>query len=91
MAMTRQNKVRSQKGGLPPGTLVHIGEKKSETVRITLIDYDVHNFQERQVKDIEECFPFEKTPTVSWINIDGLHQIGYEICSSFELYINLCP
>jgi magnesium transporter len=73
MATAKQNKRRSKKAGLPPGTLVHIGEKKLEAVRITVIDYDEQNFQEKQVATVEECFAFKRTPTVSWINIDGIH------------------
>ncbi|MHC4706411.1 MAG: magnesium/cobalt transporter CorA [Planctomycetota bacterium] len=63
------------KAGSPPGTLVHVGERKTETVRITVIDYDAENFQERQVSSIEECFSFKTTPSVTWINIDGLHEV----------------
>jgi len=65
----------SKKVGLSPGTLVHIGEKKVEKVRITVIDYDAEQFQEKETKTIEECFPFKDTPTVTWINIDGLHDV----------------
>ena len=65
----------SKKAGLSPGTLVHIGEKKVEKTRITIIDYDADQFQEKEVKTIEECFPFKDTPTVTWINIDGLHEV----------------
>ena len=65
----------SKKVGLSPGTLVHIGEKKVEKVRITVIDYDAEQFQEKEIKTIEECFPFKDTPTVTWINIDGLHEV----------------
>jgi|GEM_PF-3754126 len=25
-------------------------------------------------KKIEDCFPFKDTPTVTWLNIDGLHE-----------------
>ena len=88
MATNKQAKGRSKKAGLPPGTLIHIGEKKAETVRITLIDYDEQNFQERQVKKIEECFPFKVTPTVTWVNIDGIHQIDIieKIGKHFDLH-----
>jgi magnesium transporter len=61
--------------GLPPGTLVHIGEKKVEKVRITVIDYDEGHFQERVVDTVEECFPFRDKPTVTWINVDGVHDL----------------
>ena len=63
----------SGKLGLPPGTLVHVGEQKVETSRITVIDYDHERLEEKQVSDVEECFPFKNTQTVTWINIDGLH------------------
>jgi magnesium transporter len=66
---------RSRKAGLPPGTLIHIGGKKVDKAKICLIDYDEMQFQERQVKTIEECFPFKDTPTVTWINIDGIHEV----------------
>ncbi|MFX0196000.1 MAG: magnesium/cobalt transporter CorA [Candidatus Hodarchaeota archaeon] len=75
--MLRFIKKRSKKVGLPPGTLVHIGEKKIDTVKITIIDYDEGQFQEKDVKTIEECFPFKDKPTVTWINIAGLHQVDY--------------
>ncbi len=79
---------RSKKAGLPPGTLVHIGEKKVESVRTTVIDYDEQAVEEKQVTAIEECFPFKATPTVTWINIDGLHDITVveKIGKAFDLH-----
>jgi len=68
-------KKRSKKAGLPPGSLVHIGEKKAEIPKITVMDYDEAHFQEKEIKTIEECFLFKDKPTVTWINIDGLHQV----------------
>jgi magnesium transporter len=73
--MPKLIKKRSRKAGLPPGTLIHIGERKAEELKITLIDYDETNFQERELKTIEECFLFKDKPTVTWINLDGLHQV----------------
>jgi magnesium transporter len=64
-----------QKAGLTPGTLVHVGERKIEKVRIRIIDYDETQLEEREVKKVEECFPFKDKPTVTWINIDGLHDV----------------
>jgi len=68
-------KKRSEKAGLPPGTLVHIGERKTEKVRIRILDYDEIRFEEKEAKSIEECFPFKETHTVTWINIDGIHNV----------------
>jgi len=73
--MFRTIKRTSKKIGLPPGTLVHIGEQKIETTKIEIIDYDDTHFQEQEVPTIEACFPFKDLPTVTWVNIDGLHEI----------------
>ena len=67
---------RSEKRGLPPGTLIHVGEKKIEKVRIRIIDYDETQLEEKEAERIEECFPFKDKPTVTWINIDGLHDVA---------------
>ena len=68
-------KKSSKKAGLPPGTVVFVGEKKVEEIRITIIDYDENHYAEKEVKSIEECFSYKDTPSISWINIDGVHQV----------------
>jgi magnesium transporter len=73
--MPRFIKRSSQTIGLPPGSLVHIGEKKTGKVKITIIDYDEKHFEEKEVEKVEECFPFKEKPTVTWINVDGVHQV----------------
>jgi magnesium transporter len=73
--MRRLIRRRSEKAGLPPGTLVHIGEKRVEKVKIEIIDYDETQITEKEAATIEECFPFKDKPTVTWINIDGLHEV----------------
>jgi magnesium transporter len=87
-AKKRQQKMSSSRAGLPPGTLVYIGEKKVENVRITFLDYDEQSFEEKQVPNIEECLKLKDTGTVSWINIDGLHDIELleKLGKGFELH-----
>jgi magnesium transporter len=63
------------KSGLAPGTLVHIGEKPAEPVRITTIDFDAEHLEERSVPSVEECYPLRDSSTVTWINVDGVHEI----------------
>jgi magnesium transporter len=86
--MAKFIKKRLKKIGLPPGTPLFVGEKKIEKARITIIDYDEKQFQEKETEAIEECFPFKETPTVTWINIDGVHQpdIIEKIGRHFELH-----
>jgi magnesium transporter len=66
----------SKKAGLPPGTLVYVGEKKAEAVKISLIDYDEATLNERELASIDECIPYKGEPTITWLNIDGLHEVG---------------
>jgi magnesium transporter len=70
--MTSDEIKRSEKAGLSPGTLMYVGEKKTERTRITVIDYDGAGFLEKEVASVEECFPFKETSTVTWINVDGV-------------------
>ncbi len=60
----------------PPGTLVHIGEQKTEKAKITIIDYDETRFQEKEAVSVKECAPFKDKPTVTWINVDGIHEVS---------------
>lgn len=65
----------SKRPGSAPGVPVHTGERKVETTRIEVIDYDLHRLEERSVDDVLACFPLKETPTVSWVNVDGLHDV----------------
>lgn len=87
--MPRLLKKISKKIALPPGTLVYIGEKKVAKVRITLIDYDEANLEERESATIEECFPFRDLPTTTWINIDGVHDV--DVIEKIGKHFNLHP
>jgi len=87
--MARTNGKRSRKRGLSPGTLMHVGEKKVEKTRITVIDYDEKNFLEEEVEALEECFPFRDTSTVTWINVDGVHDPS--VIERLGAYFNLHP
>ncbi len=78
----------SVKEGCAPGTLVHVGERRTENVRIRVIDYDEGNFLEKEVAAVEDCFAFRDTATVTWINIDGVHdpQIVERLGAHFGLH-----
>ena len=61
--------------GLPPGTLVHVGEKRSESVSISVFDYTEQTLNECAPKSIQECFPFKESASVTWINVNGVHEM----------------
>ena len=74
--MYRFLRKRAKKVGQAPGTLVHVGEQKAERVIIQLIDYDDSGyFLERKTDDLAELAAAIETPTITWINVVGLHQV----------------
>jgi len=73
--MPRLIKKRSKKAGLPPGTLVHIGEERSGRTKIRVLEYDELNFQEKELEAIEGCFLFKEQPAVTWVHVEGVHQV----------------
>ncbi len=74
--------------GSAPGTLVHTGPRKIAEVRIRLIDYDDKDLREQDLDDISECFPFAHSESVSWINVDGLHDTDVlkELGREFDIH-----
>ncbi|HEY9687977.1 MAG TPA: magnesium/cobalt transporter CorA [Coleofasciculaceae cyanobacterium] len=81
---------RSEKIGLPPGTPVYLGRKKGETTRacITVMEYDGELFSEREVASAADLLPLKPAPTVTWINVDGVHDEGVlaEFGETFHLH-----
>jgi magnesium transporter len=75
-AMPRFLKKNKKSVGSAPGTLVHIGEKKIDAPRIRLIDYTHARTDEKIVERIEDLYPLRDSETVSWINIDGIHDMS---------------
>ncbi len=73
--MAKLIKKHSQAKGLKPGQAIFIGQKKVDKTRIRVIDYSETEINEFDVSTVEECFPFKDKPTVTWINIDGLHDV----------------
>lgn len=72
--MGEQIKRRSKKRGLAPGTMVHIGEQKTEAVTFELFHFTETDLHEIKLKSVEECVPYKDKPGVLWVNLDGLHR-----------------
>lgn len=66
---------------------MHVGRQMTDHVKISVIDYDPSNFSEMVCEKTEECFPFKDRESVSWINIDGLHET--EVLSSIGDHFGL--
>lgn len=74
--MARYMKGISKKRGLKPGSLVHIGRKTGKNSKISVMDYKGDEFEERNLKGIEECLKYKNSDSITWINIDGLEDMS---------------
>jgi magnesium transporter len=87
--MVRSTKRQSAKVGLPPGALVHVGEESTHEVKITRTIYDETLFEQDEAKTIDACLPSESGRVVTWIDVDGIHQI--DILEQFGECLNVHP
>ncbi len=88
-----QNKIKnkglaSQQPGAAPGTIEHIGEQRIENIIIDLYNYDEDYVEHQTIDTIEDCEPFLEQPSITWINVQGLHDIEKlkPIWDYFELH-----
>jgi len=77
------------KTGLSPGTPVYTGEKKrNKTIAIEIFDYNGEKFTESEFKDIADLGKYNNAETVTWINVDGIHDVEIikQIAEQFKLH-----
>jgi magnesium transporter len=67
--------VRYPTPGTAPGTLNPPDWPSTSPTRVTIIDYGPDHLTERHCERFEEILEFRDTPSVTWINIEGLHDV----------------
>jgi len=66
----------SEKSGLPPGSLVHVGEVHAHEHKISVINYNKSTLKKHTIKSIEELLPYKTTDTITWVIVDGLKDVS---------------
>lgn len=86
--MARFFKNREANKGLAPGSPVFIGNKKMENIRIRVIDFDKTGLEEQELKDVMQGAKYKESNTVTWLNIDGLHDLATfnKLGKAFDLH-----
>ena len=85
----RHTRAIGRKAGLPPGTLVHVGEQHMERTNIHRIQYDAERFHEERDLSPAACFPVPPEQGITWIRVCGLHQV--EAVEAVGKALNLHP
>jgi magnesium transporter len=75
-ARRRHTFKRYHKPGTAPGTLRPVEDQRVERARVTVIHYNAEKLEELEISDPAECEPFSERRGVTWINVEGLTDIG---------------
>lgn len=89
MRRKKQKHKLKSKLGMAPGTPVFTGLQKMSTVDISTIYYSEDNFYENNPKTSDEVIEsIKKSDGVTWINIDGLHDVAAieTICEFLDIH-----
>jgi magnesium transporter len=84
----KRKKKTSSKIGLPPGSIVYLGEKKVDKVTIKVTEYDEAGAETYEIKSVEEIDPFTDTPQVTWVSVCGLHETEFlkQVGEKFKIH-----
>jgi len=74
--MPRLTRKTLKKVGSAPGTLVHVGEKRTDIVRLSLMHYRADELIEHALDNVEEGLALLGEGATTWINIDGIHDVA---------------
>ncbi len=73
--MTESLRSTSGKAGLPPGSLVHVGDVLETVTRMSVIDYNRENIEEQQIQSVDEIHKYKDRDTITWVIIEGLANV----------------
>ncbi len=79
----------TNKTGAPPGTIIYHGDKQTDRVKISLIEFNETNFIEKEFYDLGECLDYVDPSMVRWINVDGIHNV--ELIDAIGKRFNIHP
>jgi magnesium transporter len=72
-----------------PGTMRFTGRQKADQIGLSVMEYDPENLAERTLATVEEAFPCRDSKPVSWVNINGLHDV--ELLGKLGEHFNIHP
>lgn len=65
----------TKKVGMPPGSIVYVGDGSPSPTTVSLIDYTESEVMERTGVTLEECMPLRDSPSITWLNFSGLADV----------------
>lgn len=74
--------------GAQPGSLIHVGKERSESVSISVIDYSEASYEKQEDVSLDQLTQYRDTDSVSWLNVEGIHDpdVIREIGKAFQIH-----
>lgn len=78
----------SEKLGLPPGSLIHVGNVHTMETKMTIVDYSKEDVEERHIESVDEILKYKERDTMTLVIIEGLANVGIveKIGSMFDIH-----
>ncbi len=85
--MARFLRKQKREIGISPYELIFRGDRKIDEVLLRIINFDANTLEEEAVKSVNDVLKYQEKDTVTWFNIDGLHNtiVMEEIANGFNL------
>ena len=74
--MQKSVEVQSDKLGMPPGTVIHVGERKMEEVTLDVIHYNGKELTETRLVGPDEFKKYLDRKHICWLNFCGVHDVN---------------
>jgi magnesium transporter len=89
--MSRFIKKKKEDIGLSPFALVFRGQKKTDKIRLRVMDFNMESVREFDVASLDMLESLKSAETISWLNVDGLDHVKSmeELAKIFRLDNNI--
>jgi magnesium transporter len=86
--MTESLNNASQKLGLPPGSLLHVGNVHEPKPRMAIVDYSKENVEEKEIESVDDILAYKESDSVTLVMIEGLSnvEIVEKIGAMFDIH-----
>ena len=86
---TKLRKNRMQKKGMPPGSLVYVGDEQTEEVTVSAIEFDHHDLTEHPDISMDQLQGVIASDKIAWVNVNGVHNV--KIIDAISKMVGLHP
>tara|TARA_R110002073_G_scaffold20355_7_gene73053 strand:+ start:5499 stop:6563 length:1065 start_codon:yes stop_codon:yes gene_type:complete len=87
--MATSLKYASDKTGLEPGSLIHVGDVHDSDSCITLVDYSAAHCEVRTIESLQDIREYRDRKSVTWVMVEGLADAS--IVESIGQQFNIHP